>query len=81
MDTLPWSRPVQFETDVGRHRVLVSTEEASHYLLNNWPSIPGPRFFDAKRACLDVMAGMGEPDDARAAFIAACEEAHVHVMQ
>ena len=81
METLPWSRPVQFETDVGSHRVLVSTEEAFHYLLNNWPSIPRPRFFDAKRACLDVLAGTGEPEDARTAFIAVCEEAHVHVTQ
>ncbi|MDT3379728.1 DUF982 domain-containing protein [Labrys neptuniae] len=80
MDTLPWSRPVRFETDVGRYRILVSTEEASHFLLNDWPQVTGPRLIDARRICLDVMAGTDEPDNARTAFVAACKEADIRVM-
>ncbi|QEN84831.1 DUF982 domain-containing protein [Labrys sp. KNU-23] len=81
MDTQLWSRPVQFETDLGRYRVLTSTEEASHFLLNNWPAVAGPKCIDAQRACLDVMAGAAQPDEAREAFVEACEEADMHVVQ
>ena len=80
MDTQPWGRPVQFETEAGHFRILTSSEEASHYLQNNWPGDAGPKFIEAQRACLDVLAGAGEPDDARAAFVEACEEAGLHVV-
>jgi hypothetical protein len=80
MDTQPWSRPVQFQTGIGQSRILVSTEEASHYLRYDWPKFNGPMLIDARRACLDVLAGRGEPDDARSAFVAACKEADIHVI-
>ena len=80
MDTQPWSRPVQFQTGVGRSRVLVSTEEASHFLRYDWPKLGGPKSIDARRTCLDVLAGLGNPDEARSAFVAACKEANIRLI-
>ena len=79
MDTQPWSRPVQFGTEGGDIRILTSTEEASYYLQNDWPADIGPKFIEAQRTCLDVLAGIGGPEDARAAFIEACKEAEIAV--
>ncbi|QEN85286.1 DUF982 domain-containing protein [Labrys sp. KNU-23] len=79
MDTQPWSRPVQFGTESGHVRILTSTEEASYYLQNDWPADIGPKFIEAQRTCLDVLAGIGGPEDARAAFIEACKEAEIAV--
>lgn len=80
MDTQPWSRPVQFQTAVGKSRILVSTEEASHFLRFDWPKLNGPMLIDAQRTCLDVLSGLGKPDEARTAFVAACEEANIRVI-
>ncbi|WP_448956462.1 DUF982 domain-containing protein [Labrys neptuniae] len=81
MDIHPWSPPVQFETDIGTFRILVSAEEACHSLLNNWPIEAGPKLVEARKACLDVMAGKAQSDDDCVAFIEACDEADMHVIQ
>ncbi len=80
MDTQPWSRPVQLGAKGGELKILTSTEEASHYLQNNWPGEVGPKSIEAQRTCLDVLVGIGEPDDARAAFVEACREAGIDVV-
>lgn len=75
MENGPWSKPVEFEASAGSRRVIASTEEASHYLLNRWPVEGGEKYIEARKICLDVLAGLRAPDDARAAFVAAAAEA------
>lgn len=70
-----WSMPVEFEACPGTHRVVASTDEASHYLLNRWPVEGGEKYIEARKVCLDVLAGLRAPEDARSAFIAAAVEA------
>jgi hypothetical protein len=75
----PWSLPVEFEALPGTHRVVTSTDEASHYLLNRWPVEGGEKYIEARKICLDVLAGLRTPDDARTAFVAAAAEAGMPV--
>ena len=51
--------------------------EAADYLLNNWPVDSGERYDFAKRVCLEAIEGKRDPEDARAAFLLAAEEAGV----
>ncbi|MDT3379724.1 DUF982 domain-containing protein [Labrys portucalensis] len=51
--------------------------EAADYLLNNWPADSGERYDFAKRVCLEAIEGKRDPEDARAAFLLAAEEAGV----
>ena len=80
MENKPWSKPVTFEAGPGTHRVVATTDEASHYLLNRWPVEGGSHYIEARKICLDVLAGLRTPDDARAAFIAAAAEAGLPVV-
>jgi Protein of unknown function (DUF982) len=79
MDTKPWSELVEFEASPGTHRIIGSTDEASLYLLNHWPVEGGEVYIEARKVCLDVLAGLRTPEDARSAFIAALVEAGMAV--
>lgn len=81
MDVKIWSMPVRFETGAGQYRIIASTEEAARFLLHQWPMENGVAYDAARRTCLDAMEGSVEPDLARQAFIAACDEAGMYVMQ
>jgi hypothetical protein len=81
MDVKIWSMPVRFETGVGQYRIIASTEEASRYLLQQWPMENGVAYDAARQACLDAMEGEFPADLARQAFIEACNEAGMYVMQ
>jgi Protein of unknown function (DUF982) len=80
MENKPWSKPVAFEAHPGTCRVVASTDEASHYLLNRWPVEGGEHYIEARKVCLDVLAGLRTPEDARAAFLAATAEAGMAVI-
>jgi hypothetical protein len=80
MENKPWSKPVEFEAAPGTCRVVASTDEASHYLLNRWPMDGGENYIEARKICLDVLAGLRSPEDARAAFILAAAEAGLIVI-
>ena len=56
-----------------------TTREAWKMLLDMWPVADGHRFLSALKICMDVEHGIGEPADARDAFIAAAEEAGVAI--
>lgn len=75
-----WSSPVRFETAVGQFRIIASSEEASDFLQNHWPTEAGDKHLLARRACLDALAGSIAADLARKAFIEACEESGMQVM-
>lgn len=81
MDVKIWSRPVRFETSVGQYRIIASTEEASRFLLHQWPMQNGVAYDAARQACLDAMEGEVPADIARQAFIEACGEAGMYVME
>lgn len=54
-----------------------STERAAEILLYKWPVKPGPKNLKAQRLCLRCLEGKCSPEQARAAFIAAAEEADI----
>ncbi|MBP0581113.1 DUF982 domain-containing protein [Labrys sp. LIt4] len=56
---------------------ISDADAAADYLLNNWPVDSGERYDFAKRVCLEVIEGKRDPEDARAAFLLAAEEAGV----
>ena len=81
MDIKLWTMPVRFETGIGQYRIITSTEEASRFLLNQWPIENGVAYDAARQACLDAMEDKAAPDTARQAFIEACNEAGMYVVQ
>lgn len=73
-----WSEPIEVELGaIGSYKVITDTEQAAHALLYEWPTDQGVAYSNAKRVCLAVLEGEQEPDQARAAFIAAAAEADV----
>ena len=75
-----WSKPITYEEDTrGGFRTIASAEEAALALLTRWPVKEGKAFFEAQRACLDVLEDKKPPDTSRAAFLKAAEEAGVFV--
>lgn len=78
MDQGRWEEPVTFETQrLGQFRTITSTAEAARVLVEDWPTSTGKELKRAKAACLAVLAGTGDPDEARAAFLKAASEAGV----
>lgn len=80
MDPKVFSSPVKFETGVGQYRIIATAEEASRFLLNQWPMENGVAYDAARQACLDALEGEVPADIARQAFIEACGEAGMYVM-
>lgn len=80
MQTENWPESVKFELSPGHYDIVGSTEEAARLLLSEWPVSSGAKFLEAKATCIDVLSGRLPADFARRAFIAACEEADMHVM-
>lgn len=79
VQTQPWKRPVRVLID-GRATVTVrDTAKAAELLLQNWPEAfkEVVSVHEAQVACFDALDGKGSPEKARAAFIAACEEAGI----
>jgi len=63
--------------ETGNHQILKTAQEASDFLLNNWPGKRSPKHRAALQACHDAMAGNKPVMAARRAFIAAAREADV----
>lgn len=59
----------------GRIRTVVDTHQALDCLMYWWPDNHGPRHRDALDACLKVIDGRRELEDAETAFKAAALEA------
>ena len=71
--------PLSFEVGLARFRTINTVEQAGRYLLEDWPEVPGPLHLRARQVCLQALQGEREPSKARAAFIAALEEAEIFV--
>lgn len=77
-----WSQPVEAELGgIGSYRVISDTEQAAEALLYRWPIHKGKAYSAAKRVCLNVLEGEGEPHEARDAFLAAAAEADISVRE
>ncbi|MDQ0996853.1 hypothetical protein QFZ34_002035 [Phyllobacterium ifriqiyense] len=66
---------------IGRYRVIASVEEASEYLVYDWPVEKGKLQLDARIACLDCLEGAVSTDAAREAFVAAAKDAGLYVKE
>jgi hypothetical protein len=80
MDVRPWSSPVRIEMAPGRIRIIGSTLEAATFLLKDWPPNAEDIAFWARRICLEASAGLRPDEEARAAFLSACQDAGVRVV-
>ena len=72
-----WSVPVGIVTPDGFIRIIASPEDALSEL-SSWP-LPhgGEHFKQARRVCIGAICGRRTPDEARDAFIYACQAAKV----
>ena len=77
----PWKREVQLDMLGHRKnfRRVRSTEDAAEVLLNIWPRDRGKFLQKARLACLHALEGEIPAEEARAAFIAAADEAKIFV--
>ncbi|WP_454818387.1 DUF982 domain-containing protein [Labrys neptuniae] len=70
--------PTMFTRPINIDGITIGdADAAADYLLNNWPADSGERYDFAKRVCLEAIEGKRDPEDARAAFLLAAEEAGV----
>lgn len=80
MSDKPWLFPVcVICTRTNQTLKVGTTREAWRMLLDMWPIADGHKFLSALKICMDVEHGIGEPADARDAFIAAAKEAGVTI--
>lgn len=80
MNTGSWQEPITFETEkLGQYRTITSTAEAARILVDHWPRTRGKALTKAKAACLLVLDGRRDPEDARTAFLEAADEADVFI--
>lgn len=71
---------VTIEIDrAGELRNVSSVTEAAEVLMMQWPRHKGKALAAARQACLDALEGKETVENARAAFIAAAEEARILV--
>ena len=80
LDPKEWDKAVTFQFRLGGLFTLRTTEAAARYLLLRWPVEGGAAHRNARQACLDVLEGNEPAEVARAAFMAACEEAGMQVI-
>jgi hypothetical protein len=71
-------RPVKVQTESGI-RTFETLEEATEFLLMNWPAYQSPTLDHARQTCLAAIKGKVSKQNARAAFVSAAKEAGIHV--
>lgn len=77
-----WSRSVvveiAFEEETAQ-LIIDNTREAAECLMELWPDHDGPKFSRALLICACALDGVSDDVNARAAFLAAAEEAGIVV--
>lgn len=71
-------RPVKIQSESGP-RTFGTLEEATEYLLMNWPAYQSSTLDHARQICLDAINNKASKRKARAAFVAAAKEAGIHI--
>ncbi|QEN84830.1 DUF982 domain-containing protein [Labrys sp. KNU-23] len=72
MEHAKFSQPVEVNG-----LAIADADQAASFLLEYWPVAEGEYYEQAKLACVEAIAGKRDPDDARAAFVFAADEAGV----
>lgn len=81
MDSKIWSAPVTLEMfGHGNYRVVTSAKEAAKVLCNEWPYGSGPMYTEALATCAAALKGDADPEQARADFVKAAEEAGITIV-
>jgi hypothetical protein len=76
----PWSKPVVVLIGEPPVETTVETTQAAAWaMIEDWPVEDGPLIDRALIVCAEVDGGKRKPEDARAAFVAAAEEAGILV--
>jgi hypothetical protein len=70
-----WNRPVELELPCGLTRRFQNAYDALDFLDAEWPTRRGPAYQQAIRLCRNALSDAHTAELARAAFIAASEEA------
>lgn len=70
-----WNRPIELELPCGLTRRFQNAYDALDFLDAEWPTRRGPAYEQAIRLCRNALTGTRAAELARAAFIAAAEEA------
>ncbi len=70
-----WNRPVELELTCGLTRRFQDAYDALDFLDAEWPTRRGPAYDRAIRLCRNALRGGPAAELARAAFIAAAEDA------
>ncbi|THF58710.1 DUF982 domain-containing protein [Ollibium composti] len=82
MRDVPFEKPLTIETArVGRYLTITRVGQAADFLMNQWPGKEGSKHRKALRAVLDVLEQGRDASIARAALIAAAEDADVFVLE
>lgn len=75
-------RPVGLASvGLGHYVVINSVWDAARTLLHDWPVDDGEEYFEAVKFCLDAIIGDLSPENVRAAFIRAAQEAGITVIE
>ncbi|OWV78945.1 hypothetical protein ATY78_12680 [Rhizobium sp. R635] len=75
-------RPVGLASmGLGHYAVINSVWDAARTLLHDWPVDDGEEYLEAVKACLDAIIGDLRPEDVRAAFVGAAQEAGIAVIE
>lgn len=75
MPTTKWSNPVKVGFSSVGSQVVNGPFDALICLMDTWPDLRGPRYVAARSLCRAAIEGRRSPEEARAVFIAAAEEA------
>lgn len=78
---LPFPYVTIMTEHVGKERNISSVQEASEFLLHDWPIKNSRKLTAARQACLDALHGKITRTKARQAFIEAAREAEIYIGQ
>jgi hypothetical protein len=81
MRALPFQHVTIMTGPAGQMLNIASVEEATEFLLQNWPDEKGRKYKAARQACLDALEGRDTARHARSGFIAAAKEAGIYVRE
>lgn len=81
MRNLPFPYVTVMTEHVGKVRNISSVQEATEFMLHDWPIKNSRKFTAARQACLDALHGKITCTKARYAFIEAAREADIYIGQ
>ncbi|MGD9476384.1 DUF982 domain-containing protein [Shinella sp. G-2] len=77
---MDWPAGVAINLDtIGGPFIVESTREAAILLMDHWPVEQGRAFLHALDLCAEALEDEAPANEARLAFVAAAEEAHILV--